>query len=193
MTPEQVSALLEESGALLKGHFRLSSGRHSDLYVQKFRVFERPAATRALGVALADLFGDFAAVASPALGAVVLGFSVALARGARSVFAERVDGELKLRRGFTLGPGERVLVVEDVVTTGGSAREVVELAQKWGAEVLGVGALLDRSEEEIGLGVPLKSLLRLEARSWEAAACPLCAAEAPLEDPGSRRTSPSGR
>ena len=83
-------------------------------------------------------------------------------------------------------------MVEDVVTTGGSAREVVELAQEWGAEVLGVGALLDRSEEEIGLGVPLKSLLRLEARSWEAAACPLCAADAPLEDPGSRRTSPSG-
>ena len=189
MTPEQVRALLEESGALLKGHFRLSSGRHSDLYVQKFRVFERPAATRAFGVALAGHFGDFAAVASPALGAVVLGFSVALARGARSVFAERVDGALKLRRGFTLGPGERVLVVEDVVTTGGSALEVVELAQEWGAEVIGVGALLDRSEEEIGLGVPLKSLLRLEARSWEAAACPLCAAEAPLEDPGSRRTA----
>lgn len=187
MTPEQVRALLEDSGALLNGHFRLSSGRHSDLYVQKFRVFERPEATRALGAALADLFGDFAAVASPALGAVVLGFSVALAGGARSIIAERVDGELKLRRGFTLGPGERVLVVEDVVTTGGSAREVVELAQEWGADVVGVGALLDRSEGEVELGAPLSSLLRLEARSWEPDACPLCAAEAPLKDPGSRR------
>ena len=193
MTPEQVRALLEDSGALLTGHFRLSSGRHSDLYVQKFRVFERPEITRALGAALADLFGDFAAVASPALGAVVLGFSVALARGARSVFAERVDGELKLRRGFALGAGERVLVVEDVVTTGGSAREVVVLARRWGADVIGVGALLDRSEEEVELGAPLSSLLRLEARSWEPNECPLCAAQAPLEDPGSRRTSPSGR
>ncbi|MDQ3662882.1 MAG: orotate phosphoribosyltransferase [Actinomycetota bacterium] len=190
MTPEQVSVLLEDSGALLKGHFRLSSGRHSDFYVQKFRVFERPEATRALGAALADLFDDFAAVASPALGAVVLGFSVALAGGARSVFAERVEGELKLRRGFSLGTGERVLVVEDVVTTGGSAREVVELAQQWGAEVVGVGALLDRSEGEVGLGAPLSSLLRLEASSWEPAACPLCRAGAPLEDPGSRRSRP---
>lgn len=193
MTPEHVRALLEDSGALLTGHFRLSSGRHSDLYVQKFRVFERPEITRVLGADLADLFGDFAAVASPALGAVVLGFSVALARGARSVFAERVDGELKLRRGFALGAGERVLVVEDVVTTGASAREVVELARRWGADVIGVGALLDRSEEEVELGAPLSSLLRLEARSWEPNECPLCAAEAPLEDPGSRRTSPCGR
>ncbi len=186
MTPEQVRALLEDSGALQKGHFRLSSGRHSDLYVQKFRVFERPDATRALGAALADLF-DFAAVVSPAVGAVVLGFSAALARGARSVFAERVHGELKLRRGFTLGAGERVLVVEDVVTTGASAREVVELAKGWGADVVGVGALLDRSEGEVELGAPLSSLLRLEATSWEPEACPLCAAGTPLEDPGSRR------
>jgi orotate phosphoribosyltransferase len=192
VTPEQVRGLLEDSGALLKGHFRLSSGRHSDLYVQKFRVFERPEATRALGAALAGLFNDFTAVASPALGAVVLGFSVALAVEARSVFAERVDDELTLRRGFTLGAGERVLVVEDVVTTGGSAREVVELARRWGAEVVGVAALLDRSEGEIELGAPLRSLLRLEASSWEPGACPLCAAGTALEDPGSRRILSSG-
>jgi orotate phosphoribosyltransferase len=171
----------------LKGHFLLSSGRHSDLYVQKFRVFERPEQTRALGAALAAKFGDFAAVACPALGAVVLGFSVALARGARSVFAERVGGAMALRRGFFLGPEERVLVVEDVVTTGSSAREVVELAGRQGAQVIGVGALLDRSETAIELGAPLRALLRLDAVSWEPHECPLCAEEKPLEDPGSRR------
>ena len=187
VTPDEVAHLLEESGALLEGHFRLSSGRHSHLYMQKFRVFERPEPTRALGAALAAKFGDFDAVASPALGAVVLGFSVALATGARSVFAERAGGELTLRRGFRLCSGERVLVVEDVITTGGSAREVVELARREGAEVIGVGALVDRSEAPLDLGTPLRALLRLEATSWEAGACPLCAQGRPLEDPGSRR------
>ncbi len=133
--------------------------------------------------------GAFDVVASPAVGALVLGWATALAAEARSVFAERVNGRMVFRRGFRLGPGERVLVVEDVVTTGGSAREVVDLVNAAGAVPVGVGALVDRSEpgSPPSLGAPLRALVRLEATSWDAASCPLCRSGAPLEDPGSRR------
>lgn len=182
--------LLAETGALLHGHFRLSSGRHSDVFVQKFRLFENPAPTQLCGGALAARFdGEFDVVASPALGALVLGWATALAAGTRAVFAERVNGRMVFRRGFRLDPSERVLVVEDVVTTGGSAREVVDLVRAAGAVPVGVGALVDRSESDSPpfLGIPLRALVRLEATSWDAGSCPQCRSGAPLEDPGSRR------
>lgn len=183
-------ALLADTGALLRGHFRLSSGRHSDVFVQKFRLFENPGSTQTCGRALAGSFeGEFDVVASPAVGAVVLGWATALAAGTRSIFAERVNGQMTFRRGFRLDPGEKVLVVEDVVTTGASAREVVGLVTAAGAVPVGVGALVDRSDRGSppSLGAPLTALVRLEATSWDAASCPLCRAGRPLEDPGSRR------
>lgn len=177
-------------GALLRGHFRLSSGRHSNAFMQKFRVLEDPHLTQKFGEALAAQVGsDFDVVASPAVGAVVLGFATALAGSARFVFAERDAGELRFRRGFAIGPHERVLVVEDVITTGDSARSVIDLVRAEGGEPIAVAALLDRSdaEEPPDLGAPLHALVRLELDSWPPESCPMCAAGDPLEDPGSRR------
>ena len=180
---------------MLQGHFLLSSGRHSDVFVQKFRIFERPALTIALGAALAaaDPTG-FDVVASPAVGAIPLGFAVALAAEARFVFAERSGERLAFRRGFSLAATERVRVIEDVVTTGGSAREVCELVKGSGAELTGVGALIDRSERgsSLELPAPLSALLRIDAPSWDASLCPLCERGEPLLDPGSRRRARSG-
>ncbi|MDQ3619528.1 MAG: orotate phosphoribosyltransferase [Actinomycetota bacterium] len=190
MNPNEIMEVLEKRGAVQRGHFRLSSGLHSDLFVQKFRVFEHPRLTQRFGDSIAQLFaGGFDAVASPAFGAVVLGFATALAADVRVVFAEREGGALTFRRGFELAPHERVLVVEDVITTGGSAREVVDLVQSAGASPVGVGALIDRASAPIvpRLAAPLKALIKLEATSWAEQECPLCKANDPLADPGSRR------
>jgi orotate phosphoribosyltransferase len=184
MKPEQVREMLEGYGAILTGHFELTSGRHSDLYVQKARILERPGETIELAGEMASWYSGIDVVVAPAVGAVVLGFAVAHAAGARSIFAERQDGRLLLRRGFTLDPGERVLVVEDVITTGGSAAEVYDLVGELGAERLGVAAMVDRSAG--ALSFPLRAILRLEANSWESSACPLCRRRVPLDSPGSR-------
>jgi orotate phosphoribosyltransferase len=191
MDEAEILEALESRGAVLRGHFRLSSGRHSDVFVQKFRVFEDPLLTRTLGEQMAQMYEvePFDTVASPAVGAIVLGYSVALASAARMIFSEREDDRMAFRRGFGLEPGERVLVVEDVVTTGGSAREVVDLVRSAGAEPVGVAVLLDRSDpgNPPDLGVPLRSLVRLDVASFTEEECPQCAEELALEDPGSRR------
>jgi orotate phosphoribosyltransferase len=179
-----VLELLERSGAMLSGHFLLSSGRHSDRYVQKARVLEHPEMAMSIARLMASWYERVEVVVAPAVGAVALGFAVALAAGARSIFAERQDGVMSLRRGFELHPGERALVVEDVVTTGASAREVWEMVGITGAERLGVAALIDRSEGDPGF--PLRAAVRVEASSWDPDACPLCAAGAPFTAPGSR-------
>jgi orotate phosphoribosyltransferase len=168
----------------------LSSGRHSDRFVQKFRVFEHPRLTQSLGEELARRWaGKFDVVASPAVGAIVLGFATALAAGVRMVFAEREGTDLAFRRGFALAPHEKTLIVEDVITTGGSAKEVVELVKQAGATPVGIGALLERIDpaRKNDLGAPLEALVRLEVESWDQAECPLCATGEPLDDPGSRR------
>ncbi|MDQ4144064.1 MAG: orotate phosphoribosyltransferase [Actinomycetota bacterium] len=190
MNAAEVTEVLEKRGAVLRGHFRLSSGLHSDVFVQKFRIFEDPRLTQRFGEEIANLFdGDFDTVASPALGAIALGFATGLAADTRFVFAERVDGRLSFRRGFALSPRERTLVVEDVVTTGGSAAEVVDLVRASGADPVGVGVLLDRSGQEgpPDLGAPLRALVQLDAPTWTEEACPLCRDSVPLDDPGSRR------
>ena len=190
MNPQEILEVLETRGAVLRGHFRLSSGRHSDVFVQKFRIFEDPRLTQRFGAAIAELYeGEFDTVASPAVGAIVLGFSVALAADKRAIFAERVGDRMKFRRGFSLEPHERVLVVEDVVTTGASAQEVVDLVATTGARPVGVGALLDRADDA-RRGEPtvgMRSLVRLETRSWDESGCLLCARGVPLAEPGSRR------
>ena len=191
MNRAEVVAVLEREGALLEGHFVLSSGRHSNVFVQKFRALEHPRLTQAFGEALARAWADerFDVVASPAVGAIVLGFATALAADARMVFAERVAGHLELRRGFRIAPHERVLVVEDVVTTGGSARAVVDLVRDAGGVPVGIGALVDRMDpaKPPQLGVPVRALAHVEARSWDPAECPACERGEPLDDPGSRR------
>lgn len=190
MNPNEIMEVMERRGAVLRGHFVLSSGRHSDLFVQKFRVLEEPRLAQRFGEAIAAQFGnDFDVVASPAVGAVVLGFSAALAGDARFVFAERAGDHLAFRRGFHIEPHERVLVVEDVITTGGSAKEVVDLVRSAGGDVVGVGALIDRGDptRPPNVGAASKALLHLSVGSWAAAECPLCESQEPIEDPGSRR------
>jgi orotate phosphoribosyltransferase len=186
----EILEVLENRGALLRGHFLLSSGRHSDVFVQKFRVFENPRLTQRFGESIAELFPEgFDLVASPAVGAITLGFAVALAADVKMMIAERDEGLLTFRRGFTIEPHTRTLVVEDVITTGGSAREVVSLAKASGGDVVGVGALLDRGDPASAhdFGAPLRALVRLETKSWAPEECPLCARSEPLTDPGSRR------
>ena len=167
----------------------MTSGLHSDVYFQKARILEQPALTARVGGEIASWYERPSVVVVPAVGAIPLGFAVALAVGARSIFAERDRGRMQLRRGFGIEPGERVLVVEDVVTTGGSAREVYEMAGKLGGELLGVAALIDRSPGE--LGFPMKALIRLDAASWEPADCPLCERGLAIDSPGSRRLAPT--
>jgi orotate phosphoribosyltransferase len=187
MTEAEVLDVLRRSGALRAGHFVLSSGRHSDAYVEKARVFEDPCVTIRLGREIASWYERVSAVISPAVGAIPLGFATALAARARFVYAEREAGVMSLRRGFSIAAGERVLVVEDVVTTGGSATEVLALLRDLGAEVLGVAALVDRSD--VDLDLPLRALARVSAESWPPDACPPCGRGVPTESPGSRHVT----
>jgi orotate phosphoribosyltransferase len=184
LEPDQARLLFERHGAMLSGHFLLSSGMHSDTYVQKARVLEDPEAAMSLAREIASWYPRIDAVLAPAVGAIALGFAVALAAGARSLFAERVDGRMALRRGFELATRERTLVAEDVVTTGASAAEVERLVVQAGAEPLGVAALIDRSTEDLPFA--LRSVLRIDAPAWPPDACPLCAAGRALDAPGSR-------
>jgi len=187
MDQDAVLDLFRKSGALLEGHFRLSSGLHSDRYLQSALVLQYPEFATALGEALGARTTHLqpTAVLSPALGGIVIGQEVGRALGVRALFAERQDGVLTLRRGFTLSPSDRVLIVEDVITTGGSTRETAKVAEAAGAHVIGAGAIVDRGgKAEVGL--PLQSLVRLEVPAWPAETCPLCAKGASVTKPGSR-------
>jgi orotate phosphoribosyltransferase len=177
-----------ETGALLTGHFRLSSGLHSDRYLQCARLLMWPDRALSAGLDLAEKLAEFSpeVVVSPALGGVVVGHEVARALGVRALFAERQEGAFVLRRGFTLRPGERVAVVEDVFTTGGSTREVSEAVGAAGGTVVAVGSLVDRGLPRDAFPVPARSLLSLSVPSWPAESCPQCAEGIPVESPGSR-------
>ncbi|OFW07042.1 MAG: orotate phosphoribosyltransferase [Acidobacteria bacterium RIFCSPLOWO2_02_FULL_68_18] len=176
------------AGALLEGHFRLTSGLHSSLYLQCALVLQHPREAEALGAALAELVRAAApqAVLSPALGGIVIGQEVGRALGIRAIFAERQDGTLTLRRGFTFTPGERVAVVEDVVTTGGSTRETIEVAHAAGAQVVSAAAIIDRSGGEGRLDVPFHCLASIALPTYAPESCPLCLAGRPVVKPGSR-------
>lgn len=191
MSDEEILELLIRRGAVRSGHFLLSSGRHSDTYVEKARVFEDARVTAELGERIAAWYPDAQAVVSPAVGALPLGFAVALAAGARFLYAEREDGRMALRRGFALERGERTVVVEDVITTGGSAAEVFELMASMGAEPLGVAALVDRSAGS--LPFPVRALCTVRAESWTEDSCPLCARGVAVESPGSRHLDQTRR
>jgi orotate phosphoribosyltransferase len=185
---DAVLGLFRRVGALLEGHFRLTSGLHSPGYLQSALVLQHPGEAEGCGAAIAERVRGLGvqAVLSPALGGIVIGQEVARALGVRAIFAERQDGKLSLRRGFSLAPGERVLVVEDVVTTGGSTRETIDVARAAGAEVVGAAAIIDRSDGQPGMDVPFHALASISFPTYEAESCPLCAAGQPVVKPGSR-------
>jgi orotate phosphoribosyltransferase len=191
MRESDVLALFRRSGALLDGHFRLSSGLHSPGYLQCALVLQHPRDATAIGAALGDLVRGYgvSCVLSPALGGIVIGHEVARALDVRALFAERQDGALTLRRGFILGPEDKVLVVEDVVTTAGSTRETMETAARAGAQVVGACAIVDRSGGTHGLDVPFAALLPMHLPLYAEADCPMCAQGLAIVKPGSRRTS----
>lgn len=188
MRPEELKGLFERTGALLSGHFQLSSGLHAEQYFQCALVLADTDAAGRLGRALAALAADFKpqTVVSPALGGVVIGHETARALKARSLFAERQNGRMTLRRGFAVQPGERILVVEDVVTTGKSTGEVVELLRERQAEVVGAVCLVLRAAAVPELGVPLRALAHWPAVARDPKDCPLCAKGLPAVKPGSR-------
>jgi orotate phosphoribosyltransferase len=188
MDAADVVERFKRSGALLEGHFRLTSGLHSSGYLQCALVLQHPREAEALGKALAAHVRDLRAeaVLSPALGGIVIGQEVGRVLGVRAMFAERQEGKLYLRRGFSLEPGERVLVVEDVVTTGLSTRETIEVARAAGAEVVGAAAIIDRSGGEQVLDVPFYALATVSLPTYEPAECPQCLTGEPVIKPGSR-------
>jgi orotate phosphoribosyltransferase len=192
VTEDEVRRHFSEAGALLHGHFKLSSGLHSEAYLQCAKVLQWPERAGALGAALASLLAPFhpSVVVSPAMGGVLIGHEAGRGLSVRAIFTERVDGEFTLRRGFALEPGERVAVVEDVVTTGKSTREVLAVVHASFAVPVVCGSIVDRRapvEKAPAVdGVPYRALLALEVPAWDPAACPLCARGEPVVVPGSR-------
>ena len=188
VTSDHVIEMFRRVGALLEGHFRLTSGLHSSGYLQCALVLQHPREAEACGAALAGRVQSLGArtVLSPALGGIVIGQEVGRGLNVRAIFAERQDGALTLRRGFTLSPGEKVLVAEDVVTTGGSTRETIALARAAGAEVVGAASIIDRSGGQLEIDVPYVSLAVLTVPTYQPEACPMCLAGLPVVKPGSR-------
>ncbi len=191
MTTEEVLDLFRESGALLEGHFILSSGLRSPIFLQKARVFMHPAKAEKLCRALADKiraagYGDVSQIVSPAVGGIIPGYETARHLGVPAIFTERVNGVFEVRRGFELKPGERVIVVEDIVSTGLSIRECIEAIRKTGAEVVAAACLIDRSAGEAEIGVPLVSLVQYKVPAYPADALPPELAAIPAIKPGSR-------
>jgi orotate phosphoribosyltransferase len=188
-----VSDTLEQfrkTGAYLRGHFRLTSGLHSNEYLQCALVLQHPSIAAEFGCELASKFDKPDLVASPAIGGLIIGHEVARALGARFIFTERdSSGKMTLRRGFSVTPGQTAVVIEDVVTTGGSTREVIEVLKAGGIRVLGAGSIIDRSGGRADLGVPRVALATLDVVAYEPADCPLCKQGLAVEKPGSRPTS----
>lgn len=188
MNEKDVLDLFDKYGALLKGHFKLSSGLHSEKYLQCALILQHPEIAAKLSKELAKEFSNtkIDIVIGPALGGITLAYEVARAFGARGLFTERQEGKMVLRRGFSLKKGSTVLVVEDVVTTGGSTKEVIDVVKALGAEVVGVGCIIDRSSGKAGFGVPFKSLAKINVETFDEKNCPLCKKGILITKPGSR-------
>jgi orotate phosphoribosyltransferase len=184
---EETEEIFRKSGALLQGHFLLTSGLHSPVYWEKFSVLQYPRYTEQLCRMIADRFlnGDVQVVAGPTTGGIILAFEVARQLGVRDIFAEKEGEERSFRRGFTINPGERVLIVDDILTTGGSVREVIDAVVKLRGNIIGIGVLVDRSDGTLDLGYPLFSCHRAATVAYRPEECPLCAAGVPLTKPGS--------
>lgn len=178
--------LLRKTGAILDGHFLLTSGNHSDVYVEKFRILENPEALDRLCQAMAAHFRDsrIELVVGAAIGGILLAGGVGRHLGVRHIFAERVNGKLEFRRGFLVSPGTRVLIVEDIVTTGGSVMELIDLLKENDAEIIGIVEMVDRSKNGISFDPITKTLLKLPSQSWKPENCPLCKQSIPLTSRG---------
>src|SRR5258708_5333421 len=181
-------ALLRDTGALLHGHFRLSSGLHSPNYVQCARLLQHSRAARSLGEALGERLRRLepATIVAPALGGVIIGYTVAEALGLPFLFTERKEGAMTLRRGFSIAKGERIVIVEDVVTTGKSTRETAAVVEQLGGKVVGFGSILNRNGRDNPFDAPLEALLRVKLETFEEGVCPLCKKGVPIDAPGSR-------
>lgn len=190
ITNERVLEILKEAGVLLEGHFLLTSGRHSNKYLQCAKIFRNTRYSEELCAALAEHFESdgVEVVIGPAMGAVQMAYEVSRHLKCENFFTERENGVMTLRRGFEIKPGQKVLVVEDVITTGGSVREVLDIVRAAGGDIVGVGSIVDRTAGKIDFGVPFRSVISVDVQSWDADECPLCKAgmEAPYK-PGSRK------
>ena len=190
---DKTEDIFQKSGALLKGHFLLTSGLHSPVYWEKFRVLQFPNYTEPLCRMIADHFRrqNVQVVAGPTTGGIILAFEVARQLGVRGIFAEKEAEERSFRRGFTVDPGERVLIVDDILTTGSSIREVIAAVKKLDGNIIGIGVLVDRSEQAPDFGFPLFSCHHSATVTYRPEECPLCAAKVPLIKPGSRQPAAS--
>ncbi|MFQ5933725.1 MAG: orotate phosphoribosyltransferase [Dehalococcoidia bacterium] len=186
--PNDIRQILEASKTILHGHFLLTSGLHSPIYLEKFRIFQFPHYTQRLCGMIADHYRqmEVEVVAGPALGGIILAYEVARQLRSRCIFAERVGDEREFRRGLSIATGEKVLVVDDILSTGGSVLEVLEAVKKAKGEVVGAGVLIDRTAGKIELGAPLYSCYQLEVPAYRSEECPQCAAGEPLVRPGSK-------
>jgi orotate phosphoribosyltransferase len=189
LKPEEVINEFKKTNALLEGHFQLTGGLHSTVYLQCARVLQYPQKAEQFGSAIAEQFKGqgIELVAAPAIGGIVIGHEVARALGARFNWTEREAGQMTLRRGFTIKPGEKTLVVEDVITTGGSTRETIECLQQAGADVVAAASIIDRSGGDADVGVPRIALASLKVLSLEPASCDACRMGEPVVKPGSRK------
>jgi orotate phosphoribosyltransferase len=188
LKPEEVIKIFKDTGALLEGHFKLTSGLHSATYFQCAKVLQYPWHAETLCREIAEHFKNtnIETVVSPAVGGIVFGQEIARLLGVRAIFAERVEKQMTLRRGFDISPGERILLAEDVTTTGGSVKEVMSLAQERGAEIAAVTSVVDRSGGQAQFGVPYFSLFQMDVTNYDPENCPMCKAGSQAVKPGSR-------
>ena len=190
MEREKVIEILKEAGVLLEGHFLLTSGKHSNRYLQCAKIFKNTKYSETLCKDLAEKFADknVDVVVGPAMGAVIMSYEVSRHLGVPNYFTERENGEMALRRGFEIKPGERILVVQDVITTGGSVKEVIKLLTDMGGVVVGVGSIVDRSNGKADFKVPFSSVIKIDVEAYEADECPICKeGKIPVVKPGSRK------
>ncbi len=189
LSREKIIEIFEETGVLQEGHFVLSSGLHADKYLQCAQVLQYPEYADQLAESIAELWSEqeIDVVIGPAMGGIILSYAVGQALGVRAIFAERKEGEMKLRRNFTVSPQEKILLVEDVVTTGGSVREVIDILEEQNASLAGISSLVDRSGGEVEFSYPFKPLLELEVISYEPGKCELCEKNIDFNKPGSKQ------
>lgn len=189
MNQDELIRLFEESGALLKGHFKLSSGRHSDIYYEKFTLLKQPVICTRICQEMAARFKDrpVDTVVGPTTGGIIVAYDVARYLGTEAMYAEPGEKGRIFRRGFSLDRGQKVVIVDDVMTTGGSIREVISLVESYGAEIVGIGEMLDRSNGTVTFGYPFLALATVQANDWDSGECPLCAKGMELTQRGSRK------
>ena len=187
MNSKEVLDLLEWSGAILKGHFKLTSGRHSDRYIEKFRLLENPIALDKICSAMADIYKEenIDLVVSAAIGGILIAGGVGKHLNIKHIFSERVDGNMVFKRGFTIEKKQNVLIVEDIVTTGGSIKELIKIVNDYDANIIGVVSIVDRNDKKSIIEYPYETLLNYPSESWEASDCPQCKKKIPILKPGS--------